>query len=65
MQSFSDFLYGAMIAGVVLLLVLSLKIRGEQTSIDAAKFRAAKTREIVKRGETSAEEILRVTTDEE
>ena len=42
MQSFSDFIYGAMIAGVVLLIVLSLKIRGEQTSIDAAQFRAAK-----------------------
>jgi len=42
MQVIVDLLYGAVIAGVVLLLVLSMKLRGEQTSVDAAQFRAAK-----------------------
>ena len=42
MQVASDFIYGAVIAGVILLVALSLKFRGDRTSIDATQFRAAK-----------------------
>ncbi len=42
MQVASDFIYGAIIAGVVLLMVFTLKLRGNETSIDATVFRAAR-----------------------
>ncbi len=42
MQVFSDYIFSVIIAGIVLLIVLSLKFRGEQTSIDATQYRAAK-----------------------
>jgi hypothetical protein len=42
MQVVSDYVLSAIIAGILLFVVLSLKFRGEQTSVEATQFRAAK-----------------------